>query len=111
MNSEHQPFLSAYQHLLTISQQMLALAQLGQWEQLLVSEKGYQQAVEQVTALGSIAGLSKPLSHQLTELLQAILTNENAIRQLMERQMNELAQLIKQTAQQQQLQSRYGEFE
>ncbi|MFV9997819.1 MAG: flagellar protein FliT [Arsenophonus endosymbiont of Dermacentor nuttalli] len=45
--------------------------------------------------------LSEPLRHKLTELLQAILTNENEIRQLMEIGMNELATLIKQTVQQQ----------
>ncbi|WGL99389.1 flagellar protein FliT [Arsenophonus sp. aPb] len=111
MYSKQHTFLSAYQHLLTISQQMLSLAQLDQWEQLLVIENVYQQAVDQVTALGSIADLAEPLCHQLTELLQAILTNENAIRQLMESRMNELAQLIKQSAQQQQLQSHYREFE
>ncbi|HGJ5875307.1 MAG TPA: flagellar protein FliT [Arsenophonus sp.] len=56
-----------------------------------------------MTVLSSIAVLSELLRHKLTELLQAILTNENEIRQLMEIRMNELAALIKQTAQQQQL--------
>lgn len=111
MNSEHQPFLAAYQHLLAISQQMLTLAQLEQWEQLLISENDYQQAVAQVTRLGSTTALPEPLRHQLTELLQTILTNESEIRQLMENRMNELATIIKQTAQQQQVQSRYGEIE
>ncbi|WGO82645.1 flagellar protein FliT [Arsenophonus apicola] len=111
MYNEQHTFLNAYQHLLTISQQMLSLAQQAQWEQLLVSENVYQQAVDQVTALGSIADLAEPLCHQLTGLLQAILTNENAIRQLMESRMNELSVLIKQTAQQQQLQLRYSETE
>lgn len=90
---------------------MLTLAQQAQWEQLLMAENGYQQAVGQITALGSITTLPEALRHQLTELLQGILTNENAIRQLMKSRMNELAALIKQGAQQQQVHSYYDEWE
>ncbi len=45
MNSEQQIFLPAYHHLLTISQQMLMLAQQAQWEELLIVEPDYRQAV------------------------------------------------------------------
>lgn len=111
MNSEQQTFLPAYQHLLTISQQMLMLAQQAQWEQLLIVELDYHQAVGQLTALGAIAGLPEPLQHKLTNMLQTILRDEREIRQLMHRRTNQLATSIRQTTQQQQLQCYYNRVE
>lgn len=108
MNSEQHSFLPAYQHLLTISQQMLMLAQQAQWEELLIVEQDYRQAVGQLTALGAIAGLPEPLQQKLTNMLQTILRDEREIRQLMHSRVNQLATFIRQTVQQQQLQCYYN---
>ncbi|SPP31069.1 Flagellar protein FliT [Arsenophonus endosymbiont of Aleurodicus floccissimus] len=87
MSSEQQTFLYAYQQ--------------AQWEQLLIVEPDYRQAVGQVTALGSIIGLTEPLQHKLTKMLQTILRDESEIRQLMHSRVNQLATSIRQTTQQQ----------
>lgn len=42
----HQQLLSAYQQIHTLSEQMITLAQAGQWDALIEMEIGYVQAVE-----------------------------------------------------------------
>lgn len=97
--------------MLTNRQQMLMLAQQAQWEELLIVEPDYRQAVGQVTALGAIAGLPEPLQHKLTKMLQTILREESEIRQLMHSRVHQLTTFIRQTAQQQQLECYYNPVE
>lgn len=107
---EQPPLLSAYQHILTLSNQMIALAQAGQWDSVVELEVSYVQAVERTAQCTSISDASMALQEILRNKLQQILNNETELKRLLQQRMNELRVLIGQSTRQSIVNSTYGQF-
>jgi len=106
----HQQLLSAYQKIHTLSEQMITLAQAGQWDALIEMEITYVQAVEKTAQLAGIPEPSSALQDILRSKLQQILNNETEVKRLMQLRMNELTVLIGQSTRQSAVNSTYGQF-
>ncbi|HGM5489925.1 TPA: flagella biosynthesis regulatory protein FliT [Serratia fonticola] len=106
----YQQLLSAYQQIQTLSEQMITLAQAGQWDALIEMELVYVQAVEKTAKLVTIAELSPTLQEILRNKLQQILNNETELKRLMQLRMDELTVLIGQSTRQSVVNSTYGQF-
>lgn len=107
---QQQKLLSAYQQILTLSNQMIALAQSGQWDALVELELNYVQAVEKTAEFASISGSSPALQEILRNKLQQILSNETELKRLLQQRMDELMVLIGQSTRQNVVNSTYGQF-
>lgn len=105
-----QPLLSAYQQIYTQSNQMIALAQAGQWDALIELEANYLQAVEKTAKFTGISGADTALQPVLHRKLQQILSNETELKRLLQQRMDELTVLIGQSMRQQVVNSTYGQF-
>lgn len=106
----HQQLLSAYQQIHTLSEQMITLAQAGQWDALIEMEISYVQAVEKTVQLAGIPEPSSTLQDILRGKLQQILNNETEVKRLMQLRMDELTILIGQSTRQSAVNSTYGQF-
>ncbi|MGF6191168.1 flagella biosynthesis regulatory protein FliT [Serratia sp. 2723] len=106
----HQQLLSAYQQIQTLSEQMITLAQAGQWDTLIEMEITYVQAVEKTAQLAGIPELPPALQDILRNKLQQILCNETELKRLMQLRMDELTVLIGQSTRQSVVNSTYGQF-
>ncbi len=108
---EHQQqLLSAYQQIHTLSSQMIALAQSGQWDALVELEMSYIQAVEKTAQFAGISGSSMALQEILRNKLQQILNNETELKRLLQQRMDELRILIGQSTRQNVVNNTYGQF-
>ncbi|AEF46143.1 Flagellar protein fliT [Serratia sp. AS12] len=105
-----QQLLAAYQQIYSLSSQMLALAQTERWEDLVELELAYVQAVEKTTVFTGKAGPSMALQESLRNKLQQILDNENELKRLLQRRMDQLKELIGQSTRQSVVNSTYGQF-
>ncbi|WP_199634840.1 flagella biosynthesis regulatory protein FliT [Serratia sp. PAMC26656] len=105
-----QQLLAAYQQIYSLSSQMLALAQTERWEDLVELELAYVQAVEKTTVFTDKAGPSMALQELLRNKLQQILDNENELKRLLQRRMDQLKELIGQSTRQSVVNSTYGQF-
>lgn len=106
----YQQLLLAYQQIQTLSEQMISLAQAGQWDALIEMEVIYVQAVEKTAKLVTITELSSALQEILRNKLQQILNNETELKRLMQLRMDELTVLIGQSTRQSAVNSTYGQF-
>ncbi|KYQ96386.1 flagellar biosynthesis protein FliT [Serratia plymuthica] len=105
-----QQLLAAYQQIYALSSQMLALAQTERWENLVELELAYVQAVEKTADFTGKAGPSMALQELLRNKLQQILDNENELKRLLQRRMDQLKELIGQSTRQSVVNSTYGQF-
>ncbi|AGO55740.1 flagella biosynthesis regulatory protein FliT [Serratia plymuthica] len=105
-----QQLLAAYQQIYVLSSQMLALAQTERWEDLVELELAYVQAVEKTADFTGKAGPSMALQELLRNKLQQILDNENELKRLLQRRMDQLKELIGQSTRQSVVNSTYGQF-
>ncbi|MCT8344918.1 MULTISPECIES: flagella biosynthesis regulatory protein FliT [Photorhabdus] len=102
--------LSAYQRILSLSEQMLNLAKNEKWDELVDMEITYLKAVEVISHSSISSTVSLSLQQKMTNILQIILDNENEIKKLLQQRLDELSKLIKQASQQQLLNDSYGQF-
>ncbi|AKH65500.1 MULTISPECIES: flagella biosynthesis regulatory protein FliT [Photorhabdus] len=102
--------LSAYQRILSLSEQMLNLAKNEKWDDLVDMEITYLKAVEVISQSSISSATSVSLQQKMTHILQTILDNENEIKELLQRRLDELSKLIKQAGRQQLLNDSYGQF-
>ncbi|ETS30195.1 flagellar assembly protein FliT [Photorhabdus temperata] len=102
--------LSAYQRILSLSEQMLNLAKNEKWDELVDMEITYLKAVEVISQSSISSATSLSLQQKMTHILQTILDNENEIKGLLQRRLDELSKLIKQAGRQQLLNDSYGQF-
>lgn len=105
-----QRLLSAFQQILALSGQMIALAQSGQWDALVELEVTYIQAVEKTAEYTVISESPVVLQEVLRTQLQLILSNETELKRLMQQRMDELTVLIEQSTRQSVVNSTYGQF-
>ncbi|MFD0708905.1 flagella biosynthesis regulatory protein FliT [Photorhabdus luminescens] len=102
--------LSAYQQILSLSEQMLNLAKNEKWDELVDMEITYLKAVEVISHSSISSTTSLSLQQKMTNILQTILDNENEIKKLLQKRLDELSKLIKQASQQQLVNDSYGQF-
>ncbi|OCQ51174.1 Flagellar protein FliT [Photorhabdus australis subsp. thailandensis] len=102
--------LSAYQRILSLSEQMLNLAKNEKWDELVDMEITYLKAVEVISHSSISSATSFSLQQKMTNILQIILDNENEIKKLLQKRLDELSKLIKQAGRQQLLNDSYGQF-
>ncbi|MBC8950129.1 MULTISPECIES: flagella biosynthesis regulatory protein FliT [Xenorhabdus] len=102
--------LSAYQQILSLSEQMIDLARNEKWDELIDMEITYLKAVEVVTLLSENSDAPISLQQQLTKILQTVLDNEKETKRLLQKRLNELSDLIKQESCKQRLHDTYGQF-
>ncbi|QUY46503.1 flagella biosynthesis regulatory protein FliT [Serratia plymuthica] len=105
-----QQLLAAYQQIYSLSSQMIALAQKERWEDLVELELAYVQAVEKTADFTGKTGPSMALQELLRNKLQQILDNENELKRLLQRRMDQLKELIGQSTRQSVVNSTYGQF-
>ncbi|MBC8953531.1 flagella biosynthesis regulatory protein FliT [Xenorhabdus sp. PB62.4] len=102
--------LSAYQQILSLSEQMIDLARNKKWDELVEMEITYLKAVEVVTLISKNSDIPFSLQQQLTKILQTVLDNEKETKRLLQKRLNELSDLIKQESCKQLLHDTYGQF-
>ncbi|OTA17639.1 flagellar biosynthesis protein FliT [Xenorhabdus vietnamensis] len=102
--------LSAYQQILSLSEQMIDLARNEKWDELVEMEITYLKAVEVVTLISENSDAPFSLQQQLTKILQTVLDNEKETKRLLQKRLNELSDLIKQESCKQLLHDTYGQF-
>ncbi|ANI31656.1 flagellar biosynthesis protein FliT [Yersinia entomophaga] len=106
----HQHLLSEYQHILTLSEQMLAFAIEGNWDALVDLEMTYLKAVESTANVTISSCSSLSLQEILRKKLKNILDNETEIKRLLQLRLNELSELVGQSTRQQVVNNTYGQF-
>ncbi|AYA40590.1 flagella biosynthesis regulatory protein FliT [Xenorhabdus nematophila] len=102
--------LSAYQRILSLSEQMIDLAKNGKWDELVEMEITYLKAVEVVTLISENSDVPISLQQQFTKILQTVLDNEKETKRLLQKRLDELSDLIKQESCKQLLHDTYGQF-
>ncbi|MDC9588839.1 flagella biosynthesis regulatory protein FliT [Xenorhabdus sp. XENO-10] len=102
--------LSAYQRILSLSEQMIDLARNEKWDELVEMEITYLKAVEMVTLISENSDTPFSFQQQLTKILQTVLDNEKETKRLLQKRLNELSDLIKQESCKQLLHDTYGQF-
>lgn len=107
MNADGE-LLLCYQRLMALSKNMLALAQQGLWDDLIHSEASYLKAVERIAGERDISALPPALVAQLQPILKHVLANENQLRGLLQRRMEELHTLVGHTSRQQDVNKAYS---
>jgi flagellar protein FliT len=86
--------LTVYENVRTITEQMLKAANLRDWEQMTLLELRCTQYVNILKTEGSVEPLSGDLREKKVQLLQDIMKNDRAIRDITHPWMNELSVLI-----------------
>lgn len=96
-----------YQQLLEQSQLMLRLARQGLWDDLIICETDYVNAVHSLARLTQESEPSTQIQEQLRPTLRVIPTTK-AVKTLLQARMDELAKLVGQSSIQKTVLSTYG---
>ncbi|WP_449557512.1 flagella biosynthesis regulatory protein FliT [Huaxiibacter chinensis] len=105
----HAPQLyTLYQQLLEQSQLLLRLARQGLWDDLIICETDYVNAVHLLARLTQENEPSVQVQEQLRPTLRIILDNEAEVKDLLQARMNELAKLVGQSSIQKTVLSTYS---
>lgn len=96
-----------YQQLLEQSQLMLRLARQGLWDDLIICETDYVNAVHSLARLTQESEPSTQIQEQLRPTLRVIWTTK-AVKTLLQARMDELAKLVGQSSIQKTVLSTYG---
>ncbi|PLR37287.1 flagella biosynthesis regulatory protein FliT [Chimaeribacter californicus] len=107
----HPHLVTAYQQILSLSEQMLALAHQEQWQELVELEISYAKAVESTAALPVNDGVPEQVQETIRSMLTRILDNESQVKQLLNARMGKLAELIGNTGRKKDLHHAYGKFD
>ncbi|MEG7465097.1 flagella biosynthesis regulatory protein FliT [Enterobacter hormaechei] len=97
-----------YQQLLEQSQLMLRLARQGLWDDLIICETDYVNALHSLARLTQESEPSTQIQEQLRPTLRVILDNEGQVKTLLQARMDELAKLVGQSSIQKTVLSTYG---
>lgn len=108
MNSAPQ-LINNYQQILSLSHSMLRHASRGEWDDLITQEVSYVTAVQHLARTTEAAPPSEQLQAQLRPVLRHILDNESEVRRLLQIRMDELTQLVSQSAVQKSMVSAYSQ--
>ena len=105
---QHRQLLTEYQHVLTLSEQLLSLAILGQWDELVELEIVYLKAMERIMPLpASLPGPAQQFI--LRQTIDAILHNIGEVKRLLQLRMEVLKQRLEQHRCQREVNAAYGQ--
>ncbi|MDV5226042.1 flagellar protein FliT [Providencia rettgeri] len=99
-----------YRDVLLLSENLVALAQAKEWEQLIAHEAEYVHAVENLTQLSHEFEAQQPITDELVALLQQIIENERVTKIHLQQHLDFLSKEIKQLDQNRALNNSYGQF-
>lgn len=99
-----------YRDVLVLSENLVALAQAKEWEQLIAHETEYVHAVENLTQLSHELGAQHPITNELVIMLQQIIENERVTKTYLQQHLDFLSKEIKQLDQTRALNNSYGQF-
>lgn len=99
-----------YRDVLVLSENLVALAQAKEWEQLIARETEYVHAVENLTQLSHELGAQHPITNELVIMLQQIIENERVTKTYLQQHLDFLSKEIKQLDQTRALNNSYGQF-
>ncbi|MBP2167139.1 flagellar protein FliT [Erwinia toletana] len=83
-----------YQHLLSLSQNMLRLANDGEWDALIATEVDYVSAVEKLAVVTQNNLMSDRTLQQIRPVLRHLIDNETEVKRLLQQRQDELSRLI-----------------
>ncbi|GAB1439433.1 hypothetical protein MASR2M36_22050 [Providencia sp.] len=100
-----------YRNVLVLSEDLVALAQSGEWETLVSRETEYVLAVENLTQLTQAFEQQQPITEDFIQLLHKIIENERITKEYLQQHLNFLSKEIKQLDQKRVLNNSYGQFD
>nr|WP_285316351.1 flagellar protein FliT [Providencia rettgeri] len=100
-----------YRNVLVLSENLVALAQSGEWETLVSRETEYVLAVENLTELTQAFEQQQPITEEFIQLLHKIIENERVTKEYLQQHLNFLSKEIKQLDQKRVLNNSYGQFD
>ncbi|HED2610207.1 TPA: flagella biosynthesis regulatory protein FliT [Citrobacter koseri] len=101
-------FINRWQRIALLSQSLLELAQRGEWDLLLEQEVTYLQSIETVMETQTPPGITQSLQDMVAGYIKQTLDNEQLLRSLLQERLDELSNLIGQSARQKSLNNAYG---
>ncbi|HAT3903200.1 TPA: flagella biosynthesis regulatory protein FliT [Citrobacter koseri] len=101
-------FINRWQRIALLSQSLLELAQRGEWDLLLEQEVTYLQSIETVMETQTPPGITQSLQDMIAGYIKQTLDNEQLLRSLLQERLDELSNLIGQSARQKSLNNAYG---
>ncbi len=107
----HTPYVfETYQQLLNLSQNMLRLANEGEWDALIAVEVDYVSAVEKLAVVTQDNPLSERALQQIRPVLRHLIDNEAEVKRLLQERQEELSRLIAGSTQQKNVLHAYGKL-
>jgi flagellar protein FliT len=95
-----QQTLSAYENILLLTQQMLEAAKIGDRQQMQALEDRFNEQIKSIKSAGGLVKLSGELRTKKVHLLNHILDNDRAIRDITDPWLKELSAFINNTGNQ-----------
>ncbi|MCW2253994.1 flagellar protein FliT [Providencia alcalifaciens] len=99
-----------YCNVLVLSENLVALAQAGEWEQLVSYETEYVYAVENLTRLSYELEIQQTITSKFVNLLHQIIENERITKIYLQQHLDFLSKEIKQLDQKRGINNSYGQF-
>ncbi|ELX8378907.1 flagellar protein FliT [Providencia vermicola] len=109
-NKEPIDLYEIYRDVLVLSENLVALAQAKQWEQLVAQETEYVYAVENLTQLTHEFEAQNPITDELVGLLHQIIENEKITKTYLQQHLDFLSKEMKQLDQTRVINNSYGQF-
>ncbi|ENF6421684.1 flagella biosynthesis regulatory protein FliT [Salmonella enterica] len=101
-------FINRWQRIALLSQSLLELAQRGEWELLLQQEVSYLQSIETVMEKQTPPGITRSIQDMVAGYIKQTLDNEQRLKGLLQKRLDELSGLIGQSTRQKSLNNAYG---
>lgn len=76
-----------YRDVFVLSENLVALAQAKEWEQLIARETEYVRAIENLMQLSDELEAQQPITDELVALLQLIIENERVTKTYLQQQL------------------------
>lgn len=105
---EHQNTLMIYEAIAGLTGQMLAAAQVEDWDKIVELEAGCAKHVEQLKAYGNVLPLTKGASERKAAYIKQILADDLEIRNLVSPRIAKLSALINSNQNGKKLKRSYG---
>ncbi|EKT62203.1 flagellar protein FliT [Providencia burhodogranariea] len=99
-----------YYDVLVLSENLVDLAQSGDWEQLVSYEIEYLYAVENLTQLSHELEIQQAITSKFVSLLNQIIENERITKTYLQQHLDFLSKEMKQLDQKRELNNSYGQF-
>lgn len=107
--NDYMDCIDRWAYIAHLSQTLLDLAKLSEWEQLMAREEDYLRAVENVMQDQSVT-IDQKTRNIIEGHLRTTLNNESLLEKLLYKRLDDLSQLIGQSVRQRAINTTYGKF-